>query len=129
MSAAASEYSPRAEALRLGGDDRGSGWVLFAATVLLVLACSNILEGVAAVGGSQFFVRDAHYLFGDLTSWGWTIWLLGIAQGLTSLAILVRNQFARWLGVAFAALNGLSQLLMIQAYPSWSLALFDAIHT
>ena len=37
----------------------------------------------------------------------------------------MKNQFARWLGVAFAACNALAQMLMIQAYPFWSLALWS----
>jgi hypothetical protein len=43
---------------------------------------------------------------------------------LTALGVLLKNQFARWLGVAFAFFDALAQLLMIQAYPFWSLALF-----
>lgn len=111
--------------LRLGEDDHGAGWVMFAGVMLLLLGCMNTVEGAAAVTGSDFFVSRAHYLFGDLSSWGWVIWLIGIAQGLTGIAILVKNQFARWLGVAFAFANGLAQMLMIQAYPFWSLALLS----
>lgn len=115
----------RAEVLRLGEDDRGRGWVTFAAAMLLVLGCTNTVEGVAAATGSDFFVTRAHYLFGDLSSWGWVIWVIGVAQGLTGVGVLVKNQFARWLGVVFAALNALAQMLMIQAYPFWSLALLS----
>jgi hypothetical protein len=114
--------TPRA--LRLGDDRRPTGWVMFAGLMLVLLGCTNTIEGVAAVSGSHFFTPRAHYLFGNLDSWGWVIWVIGIAQGLTGIAILVRNQFARWLGVAFAACNTLAQLLMIQAYPFWSLALW-----
>jgi hypothetical protein len=98
--------------------------VIFAGVVLLVAGCTNIIEGISAVDGSSFFVSNAHYVFGDLNTWGWVVWLLGIAQGLTALGIVVRNQLARWFGVAFAAANALAQLLLIQAYPFWSLALF-----
>jgi hypothetical protein len=115
--------APRA--LRLGEDDRGTGWVMFAGVMLLVLGCTNTVEGVAAVTGSDFFVMRAHYVFGDLSSWGWVIWLIGIAQGLTGIGVLVKNQFARWLGVASAFFNALAQMLMIQAYPFWSLALLS----
>jgi hypothetical protein len=110
--------------LRLGEDDRDAGWVMFAGVMLLLLGCTNTVEGVAAVTGSDFFVTRAHYLFGDLSSWGWVIWVIGVAQGLTGVAVLVKNQFARWLGVAFAMANAVAQLLIIQAYPFWSLALF-----
>lgn len=115
--------APRA--LRLGEDDRRSGWVMFAAVMLLVLGCTNIVEGVAAVSGSDAFVARAHYVFGDLNSWGWVIWTVGIAQGLTAVGVLVKSQVARWLGVAFAAGNTIAQMLMIQAYPFWALALIS----
>ncbi len=118
-------YFQDAQALRLGEDPRGLRWMMFAGTLLLVLGCTNIIEGIAAVNGSAFFAGNAQYMFGDLNSWGWVIWLVGIAQGLTAIAVLVKNQFARWLGVVFALGNALAQLLMIEAYPLWSLALFS----
>jgi hypothetical protein len=115
---------PAPQALRLGDDRRRAGWMMFAGVMLLVLGCTNTIEGVAAVGGSHFFTPRAHYLFGNLDSWGWVIWVIGVAQGLTGVGILARNQFARWLGIAFAAANTFAQMLMIQAYPAWSLALW-----
>jgi hypothetical protein len=111
--------------MRLGDDPRGTGWVLFAGVMLILLGCTNTIEGVAAVSGSHFFTPRAHYLFGDLNSWGWVIWVIGVAQGLTGVGVLVRNQFARWLGVVFASGNTLAQMLMIQAYPFWSLAIWS----
>jgi hypothetical protein len=113
------------QALRLGEDDRGAGWVMFAGVMLLVLGCTNTVEGVAAVTGSHFFVSRAHDVFGNLDEWGWVIWVIGVAQGLTGVAVLVKNQFARWLGVACAFANALAQMLMIQHYPFWSLALLS----
>jgi hypothetical protein len=38
--------------------------------------------------------------------------------------VLAKNQFARWTGVVVVSLNALAQLLMIPAYPFWSLAIF-----
>jgi hypothetical protein len=60
-----------------------------------------------------------------LSAWGWVIWLVGIAQGVTACGVLFKKQAARWLGVVFASLNALAQLLMIQAYPNLSLAMFS----
>lgn len=123
MSALA-EDSAGSLALRLGEDDRGFAWMVFAGVVLLLLGSSNTIEGIAAVNGSAFFAGNAQYVFGDLNSWGWTVWIIGVAQGLTAVGLLVRSQVARWLGVMFAGLNALAQLLMIQAAPFWSLAMF-----
>jgi hypothetical protein len=125
VAARGSGYVAGVQAVRLGEDDPSSRWMVFSGAMLLVLGCTNIIDGVAAVSGSAFFSVKAHYLFGNLDSWGWVIWILGIAQGLTALGILIRNQLARWLGVAFVCLNALAQLLMIQAYPLWSLSLFS----
>jgi hypothetical protein len=111
--------------MRLGEDNQGAGWVMFAGVMLVLLGCTNTVEGVAAVTGSDFFVTRAHYLFGDLSSWGWVIWLIGVAQGLTGVAVLFKYQIARWLGVVFAFFNALAQMLMIQAYPFWSLVLLS----
>ena len=71
-------------ALRLGEDRSDFGWMMFAGVMLLVLGCTNTVEGVAAVSGSDVFVGRAHYLFGDLGSWGWVIWVLGVTQALTA---------------------------------------------
>jgi hypothetical protein len=40
------------------------------------------------------------------------------------LGIFARNQFARWGGVLVLGLNSISALLMIPAYPFWSLCIF-----
>lgn len=47
-------------ALGLGDDPRGTGWVMFAGVMLLVLGCTNTFEGVAAMSGSHFFTPRAH---------------------------------------------------------------------
>jgi hypothetical protein len=117
--------SPRAIAVRLGEDDRGHGWVVFAAALLMTLGTLNVIDGIAAIGNSQFFARHAHYLVGDLGSWGWILAAIGVCQALTGFAIARGSDVARWAGIGFALANALAQLLFIQAYPLWSLAIFS----
>lgn len=114
----------QAGSARLGEDDRGYGWVMFAGTVLALVGTLNVIEGIAAVSKSHFFVGNAHYVFGDLKSWGWTVLIIGAIQLLTGFGVLMKNQLARWAGVGFAVLNAIAQLLMIPSYPFWSLTLF-----
>ena len=70
--------------------------MLFAAALLTTLGILNVIDGIAAVGDSQFFVRHAHYVIGDLGSWGWALIVVGAGQGLTGLAVSRRS--ARQLG-------------------------------
>lgn len=115
---------PAAIAVRLGEDDRASGWVLFAAALLMTLGILNVIDGIAAVGDSQFFVRHAHYVIGDLGSWGWALIVVGVGQGLTGLAVSRRSALGNLAGIGFALANALSQLMIMQAYPFWSMAIF-----
>jgi len=107
-----------------GADERGYGWVSFAGVLLLLLGTMNVIEGIAAIGNSHFFVGDAHYVFADLKAWGWVMLCLGVLLLFVGLGVFVKNQAARWTGVAVLSLNAVAQLLMIPAYPFWSLALF-----
>jgi hypothetical protein len=105
-------------------DERGQGWVIFAAVLLLTIGTLNVIDGIAAISRAHFYVAGAHYVFGDLKSWGWTALILGALMVLVGLGVLVKNQFARWTGVVILSLDALAQLLMIPAYPFWSLAIF-----
>lgn len=105
-------------------DERGSGWVAFAAILLLTLGTFNVIDGIAAISNAHFYVHGARYVFGDLNAWGWVVLCLGALQLLVGVGIFARNQFARWTGVVVLSLNALAQLLMMPAYPFWSLAVF-----
>ena len=83
-----------------------------------------MIEGIAAISNAHFFVGDARYVFGDLNTWGWISVCLGVLQLLAGLGVFAKNQFARWAGVGVLSLNALAQLLMMPAYPFWSLSLF-----
>lgn len=112
------------DTMRYGDDDPGYGWILFAGLMLGMVATLNVIQGIAAIGKAHFYAGNAHYVFGDLKTWGWVVLILGVCQGLAAVGIFVKNQFARWVGVAFAVLNAIAQLLFIPSYPFWSLSLF-----
>jgi hypothetical protein len=105
-------------------EERGEGWLTFAGVMLTIIGVMNFIGGVAAIDNANFYVHNTHYVIGDLKAWGWIILLTGTVQVLAAFGIWARNQFARWLGVGFASLNALAQLLMLPAYPLWSLAIF-----
>jgi hypothetical protein len=47
---------------------RGSGAVLFASILLMVIGCSAVIHGIAAVASSPVF---AHYAAANVRTWGW----------------------------------------------------------
>jgi membrane protein YdbS with pleckstrin-like domain len=76
------------------------------------------------VGNSHFFVNDSHYIVGSLNSWGWVVLIVGVMEWIVGLGVFAKNQLARWVGVAVLGVNSIVQLLMIPAYPFWSLSIF-----
>ncbi len=101
----------------------GAGLLIFAAVLLMVLGVFNLLDGIAAVARSHVFIANAHYVIGDLRTWGWVALILGALQILAGIGVLTGNQFARWFGVAVVALNAFAQFFFIPAYPFWSLTI------
>jgi hypothetical protein len=104
-------------------EPRGLGLVFFAAIMLLVVGLFNVIDGIAAIANSHFFVANAHYVVGDLRAWGWVVLILGLLQLLAGGGVMVGNQTARWFGIAVIGLNLFSQLLFIPAYPFWALTI------
>ena len=81
-----------------------SGWVTFAGVAALIAGGYNALSGIAALGDDDTLAAQANeVLFGiDLTAWGWFWLLVGIAQLVTGVLILQRNNWGFWLGVTIA---------------------------
>ena len=74
---AAPDYTGAATPDYYEDDERGYGWVAFAGTLLLLVGSVNVIEGIAAIGNSSFFVRNTHYVFANLNTWGWIALILG----------------------------------------------------
>jgi hypothetical protein len=105
-------------------DDRGYGWVVFAGVLLLILGTLNTIEGIAAIGNANFFVHNTHHVIANLNTWGWIVLCIGVLELCIGVGAFAKNQFSRWTGVLVLSLNAIAQLLMMPAYPFWSLSIF-----
>jgi hypothetical protein len=105
-------------------EGRGAGWIAFASAILAFAGTFNLIDGIVALARSKFYVGNAVYVFSDLRTWGWIVLVLGIAMLFAAFAVYTGSSFARWFGISVAALNGIAQLMFIQAYPWWSLVAF-----
>ena len=99
----------------------GEGWVLFAGTILAMLAGMNAVYGIGAVSNSTFFVADAKYILSDLNTWGWVMIGISVVQAVTAFGVWMRWKGIRWVGVTICSLNAIVQMLAIPAYPFWAL--------
>ena len=88
-----------------------------------MIGCFNLIDGIAAVARSHVFIANAHYVFGDLRTWGWITLIIGALQLLAAAGVLAGNQLARWFAVAVVGLNAIGQMFFIPAYPFWSLTI------
>jgi hypothetical protein len=109
-----------------GGQVQGGGLVLFAAVMLLIIGCFNLIYGIAAIANSHVFVANAHYVFANLRAWGWITLIIGALQLLAAAGVVAGNQLARWFGVAVLGLNAIDMMFFLPAYPFWSLVIIAA---
>jgi hypothetical protein len=102
-------------------EGRGYGLVVFAAVVLAVVGCFNLIYGIAAVANAHVFVAGAHYVWGDLRFWGWATLIAGCLQLIAAAGVMTGNQLARWYGVFVVSLSAIEMMFFIAAYPFWAL--------
>ena len=115
--------TPRVGEARRHAGGRGYGLILFASILLVVIGCFNVIQGIAAIANSHVFVANAHYVFGDLHTWGWITLIIGCLVLLAAVGVLAGNQLARWFAVAILVLNAIDQMFFVSAYPFWALTI------
>jgi hypothetical protein len=101
-----------------------SGWVTFAGVLFIIAGTLNVIYGIAAIGNSSFFVKDAKYVVSDLKTWGWITLGIGLLQVLAAGSLWRGGLFGRVMGVGVASLSAIGALLAIPAYPFLALAIF-----
>ena len=104
---------------------RGSGRVMFAATMLLLVGVLNVLYGFGALDDANIFKGDTRYVLDNLNTLGWVLILLGALQLGAGFSLMAGNAFGRIWGIVAGSLGAIGALLSIGgAYPWWSLAVF-----
>ena len=104
---------------------RGTGRVVFAATLLVIVGTLNILYGIGALDGANIFVNDKRYIFSNLNTMGWVLIVLGIIQLSGGFSLIAGNTYGRVIGIIGGSLGAIAALFSIGgANPWWSLAIF-----
>lgn len=97
-----------------------SGWVIFAATLMVLIGGFSFIDGLIALLNSAYYGPVYHLLFGNYTSWGWWSLIYGAVLVLAGLALFSGQLWARILAIVLAVISALSQLVFIQVAPFWA---------
>lgn len=101
-----------------------TGLVTFAGVLMLVAGVWHGLAGIAALARDRVYVTTPDYVYAlDLTGWGWAHLVLGLLVALTGAAILNRQMWGRWIGIALVSVSLVANFLFIPWYPVWSLVI------
>ncbi|HET6830845.1 MAG TPA: hypothetical protein VFH44_05785 [Solirubrobacterales bacterium] len=104
---------------------RGTGRVVFASIMLLIVGALNIIYGIGALDDANVFVNDTRLVFSDLSGLGWILIILGIIQVTGGFSLMAGNAYGRVIGILGAGLGAFWALLSVGgAYPWWSLGVF-----
>jgi hypothetical protein len=101
----------------------GVGWMFFAGTIMGIAGISRIFDGVWAFryDGAVPDNLEGAILGSNLSTYGWTWIIVGLLLFVGSFLVVMRNQFARWIGIIGGALLAISALWQMPFYPVWSL--------
>ncbi|HSD79881.1 MAG TPA: hypothetical protein VLB47_04440 [Solirubrobacteraceae bacterium] len=104
---------------------RGTGRIVFAATLLLIVGTLNIIYGIGSLDDANIFVNDKRYILTNLNTLGWVLIVLGVIQLTGGFSLMAGNAYGRVIGIIGGSLGAIVALLSIGgSYPWWSLGIF-----
>ena len=92
-----------------------SGWVRFAALLLVFAGVMNLIHGFTLLDHHSYFADRLD--FANFTFWGWVFLIGGVVQILAGLAVFGRRLIGYQAGVVLAVLAIVMWFLMIFSVP------------
>ena len=107
-------------------DSSWSGWIVFAAFVLIIVGALDVIQGFVGILEDEYVVATAKGLaIVDVTTWGWMTLIWGGLLILTGLGLMGGAGWARWVAIIGVAVNAVGQIAFManypQAYPLWNI--------
>ena len=104
-------------------EQKGEGWVVFAAIVLGVAGIMRVFDAIWAFryhGALPQNLENA--IFGtSLKTYGWVYLIVAAILIICAFGVLARSQFSRWIGIFAGAVLSISAIWWMPYYPVWSL--------
>lgn len=106
----------------MSSSEKGAGWSLFAAMMLLITGGYQMFMGLVALLEDEIIVATPKYVLQlDVTSWGWIHMLGGVLLLLAGAGILSGQTWARIVGIVAAAFVMLANFAWLPYSPWWSI--------
>ncbi|HYI20246.1 MAG TPA: hypothetical protein VD836_16130 [Solirubrobacteraceae bacterium] len=99
-----------------------SGWVTFAGLTALVAGAYNALSGLGTLTSEYPSIEQVEkLLFGvRVDAWAWLWVVVGVAQIITGVLLLMRNIWGQAFGVGIASISALIALFGLFDWPLWA---------
>lgn len=106
-----------------GGQTGWVGWVVFGATMMLMLGAFHAIAGLVALFDEDYFLAPNQDLVITVTydTWGWVHLIGGLVVLAAGIGLFTGATWARVLGVVVAMVSALVNLAFLPAYPMWAL--------
>lgn len=99
-----------------------SGWAAFAGVVLFIAGSFNLIFGLAAAINDQVVtVGGGGVIIWDVDGWGWMHFGLGVLMMATAIGLFAVETWARIVAVVFATISAIGQVVLITAFPLFSI--------
>jgi vacuolar-type H+-ATPase subunit I/STV1 len=101
------------------------GWIIFAATMMLLLGVFHMFEGIIALARHSYihFPTSGLTIQVSYTQWGWVQLVAGILVFLAGLGLFTGRMWARILAVILVAISALVNFAWMTSFPVWSITL------
>jgi hypothetical protein len=104
-------------------EEKGHGWLFFAALVLAVTGIMRIFDAIWAFryhGTLPAGLEDA--LFGtSLKTYGWIYLAVAAILILSAIGVMAGSKLSRWIGIIAGGILAISAIWWMPYYPIWSL--------
>jgi len=101
-----------------------TGWITFAAIMMIIAGSLNALYGLIAVINDEWVVwGNRANLYLDISQWGWTHLVLGLVVLFSGIGLFSGKMIARIIAIIVAGLSLIANFFFIPAYPLWAIAI------
>jgi hypothetical protein len=101
-----------------------TGWITFAAIMMIIAGSLNALYGLIAVINDEWVVwGNRANLYLDISEWGWTHLVIGLIVLFSGIGLFSGRMIARIIAIIVAGVSLIANFFFIPAYPLWAIAI------